>query len=240
MTHKEIADMARGIEGWLFEAETVLLYELARKADPKGVIVEIGSWKGKSSVCMAKGAEAGTKVKIYAIDPHIGSEEHQAGGKKVWTFDIFKENIKRMGVENGVEAIVNTSVAAAKDFDKPVSMIFIDGAHDFDSVKEDFLTWFPKVIEGGVIAFHDCSWCEGPRRCVREALFRNPHIRDAKFVRSIAYGVKTEHQTSGERLGNYFRLAVKYAHDPLLTLMTSQPVKRVLFPLIGKPVNKPA
>jgi hypothetical protein len=33
---------------------------------------------------------------------------------------------------------------------------------------------------------------------------------------------------------------VKYLHDPALTLMTSQPVKRVLFPLLGKPVNKPA
>src|SRR5450756_904266 len=137
MTGKEIADMARGIDGWLFEAETVLLYELARQADPKGVIVEIGSWKGKSTVCMAKGAEAGKSAKIYAIDPHIGSEEHHVDGKKVWTFDQFKANIARMGVADRITPIVKTSVAAAKDFDQPVSLIFIDGAHDFDSVKED-------------------------------------------------------------------------------------------------------
>jgi len=240
MTRKEIADMARGVEGWLFEAETVLLYELARQADPKGVIVEIGSWKGKSTVCMAKGAEAGKGAKIYAIDPHIGSEEHQVGGKKVWTFDQFKANIKRMGVEQRITPIVETSIAAAKDFNQPVSLIFIDGAHDFDSVKEDFETWYPKVIEGGVIAFHDCSWCAGPRRCVRRALFRNPNIRDAKFVRSIAYGTKTSKQTMGESAGNHLRLIAKYIHDPTLTLLTSQPVKRVLFPLLGKPVNKPS
>jgi predicted O-methyltransferase YrrM len=238
MTGKEIADMARGIDGWLFEAETVLLYELAKQADPKGVIVEIGSWKGKSTVCMAKGAEAGRGAKIYAIDPHIGSEEHHVGGKTVWTFDQFKANIKRMGVEDRITPIVKTSVAAAKDFDQPVSLIFIDGAHDFDSVKEDFLTWYPKVIEGGVIAFHDCSWCEGPRRYVREALFRNANIKGAKFVRSIAYGTKTTKQTASESAGNHARLLVKYLHDPTLTLMTSQPVKRVLFPLLGKPVNK--
>jgi predicted O-methyltransferase YrrM len=240
MTGKEIADMARSIDGWLFEAETVLLYELARKADPKGVIVEIGSWKGKSTVCMAKGSEAGSGVKIHAIDPHTGSEEHQVGGKKVWTFDQFKNNIQRMGVENRVVPIVKFSTEAVKDFNLPVSMIFIDGAHDFDSVQKDFEDWYPKVIEGGVIAFHDCSWCSGPRRCVRKALFRNPNIRGAKFVRSIAYGTKTSKQTVGQRLGNYFRLLVKYLHDPTLTLMTSQPVKRVLFPLLGKPVNKPS
>jgi predicted O-methyltransferase YrrM len=238
MTGKEIADLARGIDGWLFEAETGLLYNLARQADPKGVIVEIGSWKGKSTVCMGKGSEAGTGVKIYAIDPHTGSEEHRVDGRKVWTFDEFKANIQKTGVADRVVPVVKPSVEAAQNFDQPVSLIFIDGAHDYDSVKADFEAWFPKVIEGGVVAFHDCSWCVGPRRYVREALFRNPRISGASFVRSIAYGRKTSRLSMAERLGNFLRLMLKYVHDVILNTLTSPPVKRILFPLLGKPVNK--
>ena len=237
MTGKEIADLARGIDGWLFEAETVLLYDLARQADPKGVIVEIGSWKGKSTVCMAKGSEAGTGVKIYAIDPHTGSEEHRTDGWKVWTFDEFKANIQKAGVADRIVPLVKPSVEAAQNFDQPVSLIFIDGAHDYDSVKADFEAWFPKVIEGGIIAFHDCSWCVGPRRYVRLGLFRNPQISGATFVRSIAYGRKTAKLSAAGRLGNFARLTLKYVHDVVLNTLTAKPVKKILFPLLGKPVN---
>ncbi len=190
MTRNEIADLVRGVDGWLYEAETRLLFDLARTADPSGVIVEIGSWKGKSTICLAKGSEAGPKLKVYAIDPHVGSEEHQVGGRKVWTFDEFQANIRKAGVEASVVPLVKPSTEAAKDFTQPVSLVFIDGAHDYDSVKSDFEAWFPKVIPGGMVAFHDTNNCAGPRRLVRTALFCNPQIRGAGFCRSIAYGQK--------------------------------------------------
>ena len=37
----------------------------------------------------------------------------------------------------------------------PVDLLFIDGSHDYDSVKSDTLLWEPKVMRGGTILFHD-------------------------------------------------------------------------------------
>ena len=70
-----LKELIQHIDGWLTDEEAKLLYKLAKNC--KGVIVEIGSWKGKSTICMAKGSKAGNNVKIYAIDPHVGSSEHK-------------------------------------------------------------------------------------------------------------------------------------------------------------------
>jgi MMP 1-O-methyltransferase len=233
MTSSEIADFVRPVDGWLFDGEARLLFELARHADPAGVIVEIGSWKGKSTICLAKGTEAGPRLKVHAIDPHIGSEEHHATGK-IWTFDEFQANIRKAGVENSIVPLVKMSTEAAKDFSLPVSLVFIDGAHDYASVKADFEAWFPKVIDGGMVAFHDTTGWEGPRRLVKSALFTNPGIRKARFSWSIAYGQKVRAASAGERLNNRLHLLAKLVHDPALNLAAKPGVKKFILSLLGR------
>lgn len=237
MTKNEIAAIVRPVDGWLFDGEARLLFELARTADPSGVIVEIGSWKGKSTICLAKGSEAGPRLKVYAIDPHIGSEEHHATGQ-IWTFEEFQKNIRNAGVQDTVVPLVKMSTEAARDFNLPVSVVFIDGAHDYDSVKADFEAWFPKVIEGGVVAFHDTTGWDGPRRLVRTALFRNPHIRSASFSWSIAYGKKSQAQSALGRLGNLARLPLKIVHENALNLAAKPAVKKVLLGVLGRSPSK--
>ena len=237
MTRTEIADLVRPVDGWLFDGEARLLFELARTADPAGVIVEIGSWKGKSTICLAKGSEAGPRLKVYAIDPHIGSEEHHATGQ-VWTFEEFQKNIRNAGVQDSVVPLVKMSVEAAQDFSLPVSIVFIDGAHDYDSVKADFEAWFPKVIEGGVVAFHDTTGWDGPRRLVRTALFRNPHIRGASFSWSIAYGWKSSTTSALSSFANLIRLPLKIVHENALNIAAKPAVKRVLLGLGGRSPQK--
>jgi hypothetical protein len=233
MTKNEIADFVRPVDGWLFDGEARLLFELARTADPSGVIVEIGSWKGKSTICLAKGSETGSRLKIYAIDPHIGSEEHQAAGQ-VWTFDEFQANIRKAGVQDSVTPLVKMSIDVARDFDKPVSLVFIDGAHDYESVKADFEAWFPKVIEGGIVAFHDTTGWEGPRRVVRAALFRNPRIRGANFCWSMAYGQKVTSTSPLNRFANSIRLCLKVIQEWGLSIATKPAIKTFLLRLLGR------
>lgn len=49
-----------------------------------------------------------------------------------------------------------TSDEAAKLIPKGwAQFIYIDGAHDFESVKKDMRTWWDMVDEGGIIAGHD-------------------------------------------------------------------------------------
>jgi predicted O-methyltransferase YrrM len=61
-------ERAAHVEGWLSEAQGRALFEAAAATTGRGAIVEIGSWKGRSTTWLASGARlAGQRV--YAVDP---------------------------------------------------------------------------------------------------------------------------------------------------------------------------
>jgi predicted O-methyltransferase YrrM len=120
----EVRNLVDQVQGWLSYREGELLYNLAKNCSGKGVIVEIGSWKGKSTIWLAKGSKAGNNVSVYAIDPQSESN-----------FEEFNKNIKAAKIDDIVFPIVKKSEDAAKCFNKPVEMIFIDGSHVYDDVK---------------------------------------------------------------------------------------------------------
>ena len=65
---EQLGDALRGVEGWLTEEESQTLYGLARACSGRGAIVELGSWKGRSTVSLALGSKAGAGAPVYAID----------------------------------------------------------------------------------------------------------------------------------------------------------------------------
>lgn len=190
------------VEGWLSESEGELLYRLARRCRPPGVIVEIGSWKGRSTICLAKGSLAGSRVPVYAIDPHTGSPEHRREFGEVWTLGAFRANVRGAGVEEIVRPLVQTSEEAARDFTESVALIFIDGPHEYEAVRRDFEAWFCKVAEGGVMAFHDTSYWNGPGRLMGERVFPSRHFRRAGWVDSITFAEKVATNMLRDRVAN--------------------------------------
>jgi predicted O-methyltransferase YrrM len=186
MTHKsEIKALIEDIEGFLTNKDGSLLYGLTKKVKGKGMIVEIGSWKGKSTIWLAKGSKKGNQVSVFAVDHHGGSPEHRRATDKVWTFDEFKGNIKKAGVSDVVRPIVKTSVEASRNFDEPIELLFIDGAHDYDSVKSDYNSWFPKLVDGGIIAFHDSEF-HGVSEFLEELVNTQENVKFVGFGGSIA------------------------------------------------------
>ena len=151
------------------------------------MIAEIGSWKGKSTIWLAYGSKQGKNVRIYAIDPHTGSSSHREKYGSIWTFDEFQKNIRDAGVDDIITSLVKTSEEAARSHTQPVELIFIDGAHTYELVKMDFDLWFPKVIEGGIMAFHDTAYpwgvspnpaSTGPQRVVDKFVYGSRHFRN--------------------------------------------------------------
>jgi hypothetical protein len=63
----EIKKLVFKINGWLTDKEGELLYNLAKNCTGKGVIVEIGSWKGKSTIWLGKGSKAGKKLRFMQL-----------------------------------------------------------------------------------------------------------------------------------------------------------------------------
>ena len=160
------------VEGYLTKREGKLLYNLAKECRGKGVIVEIGSWKGKSTTCLGLGSKAGNNVRIFSIDPHTGSSEHKIRFGKIWTFKKFIKNIKKAGIDELVSPLVMSSKTAAKKWKgKKIELLWIDGAHEYEFVELDYLLWEPYLIDGGIIAFHD-TLEGGPRDVVNKYIFK--------------------------------------------------------------------
>ena len=222
-TRKTVED----VPGWLTRSEGKLLFNLAKSCTGRGVIVEIGSWKGKSTIWLAKGSEAGHNAKVYAIDPHTGTAEHLRQGKPS-TFEEFQRNISRAGVAGLVSPIVATSEAAATSFDQPIEMIFIDGDHDYEAVKRDFELWYPKVVDGGVMAFHDTTVWQGPKRLVAERIYKSQDFCDGSFAGSIAFATKVRENTGSQRLRNRLALLAKNCVGPLQDFVETQIENRQL------------
>ncbi len=179
--HSIIADM----DGWLSDKEADALCRLAQMCAAEGAIVEIGSWKGKSTVCLVTGSRRGKGKPVYAIDPHTGSSEHG----DVRTFDEFTENIRRKGATDMVKPIVARSQDVAKEWNKPVALLWIDGAHEYEYVLQDYLLWEPHLADGGIIAFHD-STMPGPWKVTADHLYKGSKFHSIRFVHGITYATK--------------------------------------------------
>jgi len=117
--------------------------------------VEIGSWKGKSSVFMAvEIANSNKNIKFYCVDTWNGSSEHKDVVEIDFLYDIFIDNMKPL--ENYYKSMRKNSIEAANHFeDDSLDFVFIDASHEYEDVKKDIQTWLPKVKKNGVLAGHD-------------------------------------------------------------------------------------
>ena len=142
-----------------------------------GTIVEVGSWKGKSTAYLGvEVINSGKDIKVYAVDTWLGSpneDVHQNDPAVVsgTLFDLFVNNMEPI---NNQKKIIwpmrSDSTEASKEFeDGSVDCIFIDASHDYENVKKDITTYLPKVKSGGILAGHDWSW-HGVGKAVTELI----------------------------------------------------------------------
>lgn len=193
MEKSQVQKIIDNVDGWLSNKEGRLLYDLAKNCTGKGVIVEVGSWMGKSTIWLANGSKAGNNVKIYAIDPHSNA-----------TLAQFMSNIKGAKVDDIITPIVKKSEDAAQVFDLPVELVFIDGDHEYEGVKKDFEAWYPKLIDNGTIAFHDAGrtgW-PGPTKLVDACLYKSNNFKKVRFVSSISLGEKINSASLFQKIEN--------------------------------------
>jgi MMP 1-O-methyltransferase len=229
---KQIADT---IEGFLSFTEEKFLYNAAKNSSKKGTIVEIGSFKGKSTVFLAKGSLAGKKIKIVAIDPHISNLEHT---DKKSSYPIFKANLKKAGVAQMVVPIVAKAEDAVKKWKKPISFLWIDGDHSYEGVKKDFDLWSPFVIEGGLIAFHD-STVSDVQKVVGESIiskgFKNVGLAD-----SISYAIKSRKTTLFDILRSKIIYSINLSHNVFRYFIPQNMRKdvKLLLEKVGLPLYK--
>ena len=139
------------VEGWCAKEELEYLAFLAEKSR---CILEVGSWKGRSTSALA----AHTPGIVVAVDTWRGSVEHQPelqGRPASGVFYAFRENTSRY--DNIWPLLANSATAAKIISHSPLrfDMIFIDASHDYESVKQDIHAWLPLLAPGGIMCGHD-------------------------------------------------------------------------------------
>lgn len=202
---KELNDVYP-LPGMLTYGEVDCLYQLGQFNQCDGAIVEIGSWKGKSTIALALGAAKVHQEKIYAIDPHkILPEEKYFEDTEA----EFYANIKEVGMDGQVTALIMTSQEAARGWNKPIRLLWIDGDHRYESAKLDFTLWEPHVVEGGILAMHDTIRKKGPKRVLWEYVFRSGRFQEIAIVDNITAFRKVQRASLPARLRNYATLGLR-------------------------------
>jgi predicted O-methyltransferase YrrM len=202
---KQLEDVYH-LPGMLTPAEVDCLFHLGQFNQRQGVIVEIGSWKGKSTVALARGSAKKTHEKIYAIDPHsILPEERYFEDTK----SEFLANVARAGIEDGVVPMIMTSQEAAKGWNRPIRLLWIDGDHRYEPAKLDFTLWEAFLVEGGILALHDTIRKQGPKRVLWENVFRSSRFQEIAIVDNITAVRKVTRASLPARLRKYVTLGLR-------------------------------
>lgn len=134
------------IEGWLSPAQGQALQELAAGGD----VLELGSYKGRSTCCLAAAAR-----QVSSVDWHGGD----AGTGPADTLGRFVANLEALGVRDRV--ILRVVRFEDLGDSLPVGwydLVFVDGAHDAESVERDTRIALKAVKPGGAIAWHDWDY----------------------------------------------------------------------------------
>jgi predicted O-methyltransferase YrrM len=228
--------MLGDVEGWLSESQARRLWEAARAVDGPGQIVEIGSFRGRSTILL--GLAAAEAVKVVAIDPHGGGDR----GPREITADAqrgdadhraFLANLARAGVTTGVRHVRLTSRDALDEVPGPIDMLYVDGAHRYEPARADIQEWGARVRPGGTMFVHDAYNAVGVMLAQLRLLFGSTEWRYMGRTRSLAE-YRREPLSVGARIGNAVRQAsgtayfVRNCAIKISLLCGLRPIARVL------------
>lgn len=157
------------LEGLVTRADGIELAKHASSVPPAQAIVEVGSYKGKSTSFLAHGALAGFGALVFAVDAwdSPGNVTGRFGFAEPETFETFQAQIEQAGVSDHVTALKGHSSAAAllwPLYEKalPIGLLFIDADHAASSVRGDFHAWRPHLAPGATVIFDDIDTQRNP------------------------------------------------------------------------------
>lgn len=156
------------IPGFMSIRDLEVLEHLAGQVPKNGLIVEIGSFMGRSSWALAKSCDS--SVQVNCVDPwpkYTLSEEDlesMAGYKEGMKleFSTFQKNTKDCP---NITAIEGCSTEVEWPDDRLIDLLFIDGDHESPGVENDLECWFKRLKPQGILAGHDFNLGSFPDVC---------------------------------------------------------------------------
>lgn len=141
----------QGVKVLLSAGDRFRLWYVARKMlrllpVPK-VFVDIGTWQGGSALLMyyAMGRTFEGSFKGYTFDPT------PQGPVFYQVYPRMNDRVLHIGKHSHDAAAWLQNERGVKHLD----LVFVDGGHSYNCVKQDILDYYPMLRQGGIILFHD-------------------------------------------------------------------------------------
>ena len=209
-----VVEQARKVQGHLSLREMRFLCLLGMFPATSGDILEIGSFRGKSTIAFAKSVQyLNGEQKLHAVDPMILSSDTDPTYQSTVPLQTeFIKNLRDHDVESIVEFHKMRSADLGKSWNRPLRLLFIDGDHTYPEVKRDLETFLPYLNKGAIVAFHDVlNGFDGPVRVMAEQVLLSKQFGSFGFCGSIGWsqylGTPREAQDYwGEKLKCYKKL----------------------------------
>ncbi len=199
------------VEGWMSPDQADQLYRAAAATHNGDQIVEIGSFRGRSTIVLASAAPEG--VRIVAIDPHAGNDR---GPNEIEGFvteaatdhDVFNANLATAGVAGRVQHVRAFSDAAHHQVEGQIDVLYIDGAHRYAPARVDIRDWGKRVAPGGTLLIHDSFSSLGVTLAIMRELLVGRRFRYVGRARSLAvYNADADSSTRGVAINAVRQLA---------------------------------
>lgn len=121
---------------------------------------EIGVWYGETTADLR---EMLPEAHFYLIDPWEANRDYLEKGDPPSKFtekyeDAYKTVCRDYGDDPLATIIRKPSIEGAADVPSDLDLVFIDGDHSYEHIKQDILTWKEKVRPGGLLTGHDYSY----------------------------------------------------------------------------------
>ena len=188
------------IPSWLGRQEGLALASACSSLPPDAVVVEIGTFLGKSAIMLAGARKARGSGRVHCIDPFDASGDVFSVPfyRTIADADArplrarFQANIARAGLVDWVVVHEGTAAAVAVAWTEPIDMLFLDGDQSPAGARLAYDAWEPFLKVGGIVALHnsnDRPYAPGHEgiRLLATGMLRPPQYADIHCVESTTF-----------------------------------------------------
>jgi hypothetical protein len=177
-----------GVAGFLSKREVEFLALAAACPTAPGEILEIGSYRGRSAIALAKAAALSDWRRVAVVDPLPNVHPMIPGADgRLSALALLEANLTAAGVRDQVTIHQMYSHELAPSWNAPLRLLWIDGDHTYDGAKTDFDLYSPFLNEGAIVAFHDILNVCDCKRVFQEDVLDSPRFGACGFVGSIGW-----------------------------------------------------